>query len=785
MLKNYFQIGWRNLLKSKIFTGINISGLAIGLASCTLISLYILDELSYDRYHEKADRINRIVTSGWAKMPPAAGPALQSGYPHLIEQTARLWPLFSPAKLRYNDVVFVETGGMFADASAFSIFSWPMISGDPVKSLSTKGSIVLTESLARKYFGTKNPIGERMRFWESDLTVTGVMKDLPLNTHLHFDFLISLPTLTMVMGNDLDTNWGLPVFYTYILRQKGTNTGDVTAATQKLLREHRVDSSVVAMVQPLTSIHMHSHLDGELNAGGNISYLYIFGTAAVLILVLACINFTNLTTARAVTRTKEVGMRKVLGAVKRQLVQQFLGESSITTAISMVLAVGLVSLGLPAFNQLSGKQLNFSDLLDLKIALGCTLALILISFSAGAYPALFLSGFKPVTNLKPVGTLRASNQLVRKGLIILQFSVSTVFLIGMGVVLLQLEYIQSKDLGFDKNHILVLDGDRFPMIKDALSGVAGVDHVAGVPQMIGNPLPKSPYRIEGIADSTHYMTHFGATPGLIETLRMRLIAGRSFGENSRQDEQEAFVLNESAIHEIGWPNAESAIGKPFSMFVPPLEGGLEVWRHGFIVGVVKDFNYDVLYKRVGPIALYPSHDLNLTLVRMDSSNPETIAAIGRVWKKINPDAPFDYYFVNDRLERQYSGETKLGNIMSAATALALLIASLGLLGLVSFTASQRTKEIGIRKVLGASVPQIIALLSGNFIKLVVIAFLLSVPVAYYAMSSWLNNFAYHIDLSWTLFAVAGLFMLLVALLTVCYQSFQAASSQPTESLRSE
>jgi putative ABC transport system permease protein len=411
------------------------------------------------------------------------------------------------------------------------------------------------------------------------------------------------------------------------------------------------------------------------------------------------------------------------------------------------------------------------------------IAILLISFFAGSYPALFLSRLKPVTSLKGTGSFRASNPVMRKGLIVFQFMVSTFFLTGMIIILLQLKYIQEKDLGFDSEQIIVLDGDGFPQLQRELRAVAGVEHVSGVPQVVPGLLPSSTYKAQGVfTDSTNQMTHYGVTPGFVETMGIELIRGQAFTAESKKDEQEAFVLNESAVRELGW-TLDDAIGKSFSMFVPPLNGGSEVWRHGYVTGVVRDFNHDVLYKGVTPLVLYPSNDMNLTLVRIQ--NADALSAIQTKWNKVNPDAPFNYYFLNDRIRQQYESEEKLGVLMTAATVLAMIIACLGLSGLVSFSANQRTKEVGIRKVMGASSKQVVALLSVDFIKLVGIAAILSLPVAYYALSIWITNFAYHIQLSWIIFAAAGLGTLSIAMITVIAQSLRTALGPPTESLRSE
>jgi putative ABC transport system permease protein len=782
MFKSYFTIGWRNLLNSKTHAFINIGGLAVGIASCLLIGLYVADELHYDRHYDHADRMYRVVAEDWAKMPPAMAPELTASYPHVVERAVRLWPLFSPAKMRHKEVVFVESGVVFADPEVFSVFTWPFVAGDPARALIGKNSIVLTRSMATKYFGTKDPLGESMKFWGNDLTVTGVMEDVPRNSHLTFDFLVSISSLQMVMGDLFDTRWDLPVFYTYVLSKPGVGASQLAGAVEQLVKKHVADASA-ATLQPVASIHLHSKLRGELRPGGNVSYLYILGSAALFILLLAGVNFTNLSTARATTRAREVGMRQTLGAVRRQLIAQFVGESLITCVLAWVIANAIATAAVPAFNQFTGKSIPLHAVWSLPWLGGSLLVMALISFCAGSYPAFFLSGLRPIRALKGTGGTRVSNPFVRKGLIVFQFMISTFFLSAMVVVLLQLNYIQRKELGFDQEQVIVLDGDGFPILKKELQNVAGVQGVAGVPQVFPAPLPVSTFRAEGIVtDSTDRMTHYGVTPGFIETMGITLLAGKAFVEGSAKDEQEAFVLNESAVHELGW-SAEEAIGKSFSMVVPPLNGGNEVWRNGFITGVVRDFHYDALYEKVSPLVLYPSYDMNLTFVRVQQ--PEAIAAIQQVWKKVNPDAPFEYYFLDDHLRQQYESEMKLGTLVTAATGLAVIIACLGLSGLVSFSANQRTKEIGIRKVMGASSRQVVALLSRDFMTLVSLAAVLSLPIAYYALRIWITNFAYHIELSWLIFAMAGVCTLSVALATVVLQSLRVALARPTESLRSE
>jgi putative ABC transport system permease protein len=785
MLRSYFKIGIRNLLRHKSHSLINIAGLAAGMICCLFIVLYIADEVSYDRFHEKSERILRIAMEDWAKMPPAFAPAMKASYPHLAENAVRLWPLFAPAKLRHDDVVFVESGGMFADAAVFNVFSWPMISGNDSTALTAANSIVLTQSMAKKYFGNENALGQQLSFWGNDVTVTGIIKDIPSNTHLRFDFLVSFPTLAKIMGDHLDDEWGMPVFYTYVVARTNGSARDISRAARELAHSRGIGGQSSIVVQPIADIYLRSHLKGEAGPGGNITYLYTLATAAIIVLLLACINFVNLTTARAATRTKEVGIRKVMGAMRTQLIGQFFGEALLMSLAAFIIAVVFVNMTLPAFNHLAGKAIQPGDIAQPSIGFSLLGAMLLIGLAAGAYPALFLSRFKPASVLKGSGNLKLTNMFVRKTLIVFQFTISTTFLICIAVVILQLRYLQSKDLGFDRENVLVLDGDNFPQVRDALQDVVGVSYVAGVPQVFGRPLPLSPYKASGVyTDSLSQMRHYGVTSDFIETLGLKLMAGRSFAGRVESDEQGAFVVNEAAIREFGW-NADEAIGRSFSMMVPPLEGGQEVWREGFIVGVVEDFHFDALYSPIEAVVLYPSHDMNLTLVRVNDLHAGLLTGIKNVWTKVNPDAPFNYYFLDDHLRTQYSAEEKLGRFMGAATALAIGIACLGLLALVSFSASQRTKEIGIRKVLGATVSQIVFLLSSDFLRLVCLAVVLAIPIAYIGMNRWLDHFAYHVSLSWLIFFAAACAAVIIAILSVSYQSIKAAVADPAESIRYE
>lgn len=786
MFKSYFKVGLRNLLLHKPHSAINVAGLAAGITCCLFLVLYINDELSYDRYHDNAGRIYRVTSDNWAKLPPAFAPAMTASYPHLVENTVRFWPLFAPAKLRYKDVVFVEKGGVFADPAVFSVFSWPMIAGNPSTALGAANAVVLTRSMARKYFGDRDPLGETVEFWGRNITVTGVIEDVPKNSHLRFDFLLSFASLSGVWGNGLDEKWDLPVFYTYVLTGNGVSAADVEGAAKELFDFHKLSPTASPTVQAIESIHLHSDLEGEFSPGGNVTYLYTLATAAIIVLLLACINFTNLTTARAATRTKEVGIRKVMGARRRQLIGQFFGEALMLSIVAFAIAVGIVNLALPAFNHLAGKAISFRELSDPFIMVGVLAVMLLVGLVAGAYPAIFLSRFKPVSVLKASGDLRVSNLFVRKGLIVFQFSVTTVFFICMAGIVLQLRFLQNKDLGFDRAQVLVMDADNFPRMRDGLQSVAGVEHVAGVPQVLGGQLPSSPFRAEGVqTDSLSEIRHYGVTQQFVQTMGMTLLAGRNFIDGSGSDELNAVILNASAVSSLGWLDPADAIGKSFSIKVPPLNGGNDVWREGKIVGVLKDFHYDVLYKQIEPLVLYPSYDMNLAFVRVKEVNASVLGSIKDVWDRVNPDAPFTYYYLDDHLKQKYVNEEKLGSLMAAATVLAGLIACLGLFALASFSAVQRTKEIGIRKVLGATVTQIWLLLSSDFLKLVCIAVVVAIPVAHFAMSKWMDNFAYHISVSWLLYVAAGAAAVIVALLTVSLQTLRAAKADPAESIRYE
>ncbi len=806
MFKNYLKIALRNLLKYKGYSLINILGLAVGMASCILILLYVHDELSYDQHHEKADQIYRV-TREWfnsdgspnlhlGHVAPPIGPLLKNDFPDIL-QMARISDGGNPL-LRYQDKVFQEERFYFADPNIFEIFTLPLLQGDPRNALTDPNGVVITPAMAQKYFGNEEPLGKVLNFDnQADLKVTGVMQEIPANAHFHFDFLGSMKLPELVFGEREFKNWSSNNYATYLLFPKAYATENFIKAVPAFIGRHHPDGEkaipqTTLHLQRLTDIHLHSQLDSELEANGNIVYVYIFSAIAFFLLLIACINFMNLATARSANRAREVGLRKVVGAERQQLIKQFLGETIVLAFIALLLAVVFVELALPKFNAFAGKELALRSQGALFI-FGTLLGVALfVGIVAGSYPAFFLSHFQPVAVLKgqKIGSTKSR---FRSMLVVFQFAISIILIVGMGVVYNQLEYCRTKNLGLNKEQIVVLPVNsgaeiarRYPDMRNQLlqhphvSGVAASKRVpsgrlldsSGGKLLDGEKSTPLEFRIANIRVDHNFIPTYG----------MQMAAGRNFSTEFPTDSTEAFILNETAVKKIGWASPEAAVDKPF-------EYGS---RKGRIIGVVKDFNYESLHQPITPIVmLIAPQSFNSISVKIRADQPADIAAtlefLKQKWQAYRPNFPFQYSFLDERYEQLYQSEHRLGQIFGTFSMLAVFIACLGLFGLASYTAEQRTKEIGIRKVLGASVSNIVLLLSKEFTRLVILATLVSWPLAYYAMSRWLQEFAYRINLhqqSGT-FLLAAALALAIALLTVCFQAIKAAVSNPIKALRYE
>ncbi len=789
MLKSYLVIALRGLRRHRAYSFINIAGLAVGMACVLMIFLYIRDERSYDQYHEKKDRVYRLVTAvedaaydGVAKVPGAWGTATLADLPG-IEAMARL-RFSSTVLVSRGEQRFYEGGGFYTDPSVFDVFSFAMRQGDPATALDDPNGIVLTESLAQKYFPGENPLGQALTFDNrQERTVTGVLADVPANSHFTFTFLLPLAA----EPDSLQYDWVRNQHYTYLLLHAETSPDEVLAQVPAVLAR-RIGQEAAARYTPrlqaLTDIHLGSNLWREMAVNGNKDTLYLFGAVAFFILLIACINFMNLATARSARRAREVGVRKASGARRSALMQQFLGESILMSSIAVVLGVGLVSLLLPSFNQITGKALSLALLLDGGVLMGLVSLTLLVGLMAGSYPAFVLSAFRPVSVLKGdvAGTGRAG---LRKTLVVVQFAISIILIVAVGVIDNQLRFIQSKDLGFNKEQIVIVPIRNNAMtanigaFKQELLSQPGVVSVAASGNLPGGGDWGFPLYPEGIPDDQRPPSRILAVDhDFIDTYQMEIVAGRNFTDEG-VDAQGAFLLNEEAAQLIGWADPiGKMMGLPESISPEPLP----------VVGVVKDFHFRSLHESIGPLVFFkpPPFWLTLFSIRISPDNVETtLARIEAVWDRFDPAHPMTHAFLDQNFEALYQSETLVRTLLNYAMALAIFIACLGLFGLAAFTAEQRTKEIGIRKVLGASASGIVLLLSKDFARLVALAFVVAAPLAYFAMKWWLNAFAYQTDISGWIFLMAGSLALAIALATVGYQAVRAALGDPVKALRYE
>ncbi len=809
MLTNYLKIAWRNLLRNKAFSAINIVGLAIGLATCLLISLFVLDELSYDRFNEKADRIVRVIFRGTMNggqiaeatvMAPTAQ-TLKANYPE-IQAVTRLRRGGS-ALFSYKDKTFKEDAVAFVDSTFFDVFTLPFRAGNPRTALTRPNTVVITQPVAQKYFGTDDPIGKvlRIKGESTTYTVTGLIDAMPSNAHFHIDFLLSMANSPEATS----TSWMASNFYTYLVLPEGYDYKRLEAKLPQIVSTYmgpqlqqafgmsmaqfrQKGNSVGLFLQPLTDIHLHSSLTSEIEPAGNIQYVYIFGATALFMLLIACINFMNLSTAGATKRAREVGIRKVMGSLKQALVSQFLIESILLTTIAMVLALGLIWTVLPAFNELAGKALTLRYEQLPAMVTGLLLFGFLIGVLAGSYPAFFLSSFKPITVLKGGNVSKMvgrSGVGLRGGLVVFQFFMSSLLIIGTTVVYQQLSYIQHKKLGYDREQVLILPqawqlGQQQAVLRDQLLRDSRIANAS-----LSSYLPAGP------SDSNNFIVYadnndaqltktlcYTVDYRYLATMGMQLVTGRAFSPQYGTDSS-AIVLNETAAKALGW--GDKAIGHTITH--PDNDGTAKTYT---VIGIVRDFHFRSLHETISPLLMTLGQGGGNLIVKTKPGDiTGLLANLKQQWATLLPDEPFVYSFLDENFNKTYLAEQKTGQILGLFAGLTIFVACLGLFGLATFTAQQRTKEIGVRKVLGASVTSIVALLSRDFLKLVLIAIVLASPIAYYAMQQWLQDFAYKITIEWWVFALAGLLAIGIALLTVSFQSIRAALVNPVKSLRSE
>ncbi len=805
------------MLRNKVYTLINIVGLAVGMAACILILLFVKDELSFDTYHENSDRIYRVSREWFNRdgesslhlghVAPPFGPLIKQDFEGIVEEMIRFRSGYDPL-MTYEDKQFEEERFFFVDGQVFDMFSWEMIAGDPSTALVEPYTLVLTASTVQKYFGAEaspeDAIGKVLNFnQQGDLKITGVVKDVPLNSHFKYDMLGSFATLENFIGIDrLMTSFGSNNYGTYLLLKEGYNPKDLEAQFPELLDRHMGNPSSTRQpsqgtqlhLWPLTDIHLHSHLDSEIEANSQISFVYIFSIIAIFVLLIACFNFINLSTAQASRRAKEVGLRKVVGAFRSHLIRQFMSESLLISIIALGLAVILVELCLPLFNDFVGRGLEmdyFGDSFYLSLLAGIAL---LSGIVAGSYPALYLSSFKPITILRNHShTSSGGSSPLRSTLVVMQFAISISLIIGLGVVNDQLDFVRNKSLGFDKENLVVLPlnneiYERYDHVKERLLNHPGITQVSMASRVPSGRLLDSQggkfEKINGADGSTSMENitfrladvHVGHD--YLNTLGVKFVAGRNFDARLASDSSESFILNARALDNLGYTDPEIAIGKKLQY------GG----RSGKIIGITEDFHFENLHQSIVPIIFMVTNGRsNSVLVRVNrAATSEVMAYLEEEWKVLRPGFPFTPFSVEDQYWEQYENEEKVGKLVQNFSLLAVIIAALGLFGLASFTAARRFKEIGIRKVLGASTSQIMVLLTKGFTILVILGFLVAIPIAWFGMNAWLeDNFAYHITLSPWPFVMAGAAALLLAWFTVAWQSLKAASSNPVEALRQE
>jgi len=803
MFQNYLTIALRNLLGHKGYSAINVLGLAIGMTSCVLILLYVQDELSFDQYHAKKDRIYRIAESATitgrsieaAVTPPSWAPVLARDYPD-IEQFTRIKPPNSRWLIRYGDNRFYERYFVFADSSVFDVFTLPLVQGNASTALAEPHTVVVSESMADKYFGDENPIGKVITgdgLYE--FTVTGIMRDMPVASHFHFDFLASFASLAPnnLYYSDPDNiqNSGFNHdLYTYLLLREGTTREEMESRFRpfldKYLGELLKSAGIEAdpYLQPLTDIYLYSNLEAEIRANSDIRYVYIFASLAVFILVIACVNFMNLSTARSARRAQEVGIRKVLGAQRLQLIRQFIGESVLLSLLALIIALVLVHLLLPQFNLLSGKALEM-DYRSNWLVPALAVIVLFVGLAAGGYPAFLLSSFRPVAVLTGALKTGASHSVLRKVLITFQFSISILMMAGTAVVFSQLEFMKNKRLGFESEHLAVVrmpDEEAvngYPAYKTAVLQYPEIQQVSTSSSVPGTQVSLNLLTPEGVPPDQSPVFHtIWADFDFVETMEIELAAGRTF-DTAFATDSSACLINETAVRALGW---EDPIDKTFRF-----AGSSETAPSHRVIGVMKDFHQNSLRQPIEPLMILFNAPGPFMVIRIRGEDLQRgLEILQDQWRLTYPNHPaMEISFLGANLAQLYTAEQRLGNVFIAGAALSMLIACLGLLGLSSYMAEQRTREIGIRKVLGATISNVMVLLSADFTKLVLLAFVIGAPVGYYVMQAWLEDFPYRIEPGLGLFFLAGLAALLVAWLTVGYQAFKAATANPADAVKGE
>jgi putative ABC transport system permease protein len=799
VISHYVRIALRNLIRHKGYSLINICGLAVGIACFLLILLYVKDELAYDSYNVDANRIFRVVKDFVnddgsrlpdATTPAALAPALVRQVPG-IESAVRIFPPWGfKSLLSYGEKTFYEESFLRVDSSFFSMFTFRLLRGEPASALARPHSIVITRSLASKYFGTENPLGKTMLFdGRFPLQVTAVIEDVPRQSHFRFNFLISIRTLgaNFQNGYGIDSDWGQYNFYTYVKTKPGISISSLEPKIQAVFKSNQPRNDNIFYTQPLAGIdgiHLNSHLKWELEPNSDKLYIYVFLTIALFVLFIAGINYVNLTTAKSALRAREVGVRKVVGAFRSALVLQFLSESVLLSLFATLLATGITELALPFFNSLTQKELSLFSPANVPVWPLIALVGVLVGLAAGLYPSVALSSWSATSILRKIHSPRRSPFDLRKVLVVFQFTLSVILIVGVIVVQQQMNFIQTAKLGFNKDQVVVIRnvaallhyGDE---VRASLAKVPGVLKIAPCDGMIGGQNWTNTLRAKG-SQNGQLVNFLSVGYDFLDALGLELKEGRNFSPLFPSDSLDGIILNETAVKQLGIP--QPVIGQQIVWAQRP-----DTTIYVKVVGVVRNFHFTSFRQEIKPFAfVFTPRRTWFFAARLSAGNiRQTLGAMEKTWNALVPGRPFDYYFLDESINKLYRSEHNFQTVFSSMTMLSIVIASLGLLGLAAFTAERRTKEIGIRKVLGSSVTGIVALLSKDFLKLVGVAVLIAWPVAWFVMRMWLQDFAYRVELGWWAFILAGLFAVVIALLTVSTQAVRAAAANPVEALRYE
>lgn len=807
MIYNYLKIAVRNLMKYKFISFINLFGLTVGLTCCLLIFTYILHELSYDKYHPNSSQVYRVtrtfnnaetgaINLELSTIAPAFAPHLLNDFGEIESMTRTLKN--TSIAMKYGDKLFNETNSFFADQNFFDFFKVNVKKGNPKTALTEPFTVMLSEKIAKKYFGDEDPMNKMVRLDNNlDMKVTGIYEALPPNTHFHPELLISFITLndTTVYGEEnLRTSYGNNSFFTYIKLPKDYDPQKMIARFPAFIDKH-VDMGVAFNpskatslgLQKLTDIHLHSHTDYEAEENGDIKRVYVFSAIALFILLIACINYMNLSTARSSLRAREIGVRKVVGAQRKEIIMQFLSESVLVSWTAMLLAFLITWALIPWMNKMSGQTLSINVLLRWEIIVPILLVPFIVGIISGIYPALYMSSFRPVVVLKGLFNKSGSNISFRKVLVTLQFAISIILIICTAIVFSQMRFMQKKSLGYDRDHIITMNNvpslnESYETFRNDMLANTNIKELARSSRIptgrLLDAMGSSIKNGDTLAPTNIDIKYVLADHDFIKTYGITMAAGRNFSRDYSLDTS-SFLLNEAAVKALGFKNPNDILGKDFGY------GG----RRGKILGVFNDFHFESLHQKIVPLILFVPRNFNnynAITVKISGNNIQpAIAHIEKVWKKFLPEAPYQYTFLDDNFERLYQAEERQRAVFTTFACLAIFIACLGLFGLSAFAISQRIKEIGIRKVLGANVSTIVTILSKDFMKLVVIAAVIAFPIAWFAMNKWLQDFAYRITIPWWIFIIAGIVAAVIALVTISFQAIKAAVANPVKSLRTE